>query len=201
MTNNTGGLGGIYTLLDQYLHDDLIGLDGKPVIPSYNDFLATHVSAYLDVLAEKHPIRALFDDDGRYLGIDASIPKKVSGFYVIGYEHPITNARSFYSGSSIDCIRARFTMAARHIFTGKKKGKESDALARQWVAKHGRNFDYAFYSIYPADLPQSRMRPVESLVTKNYRKLYGADVLNKVDKPLLTLEKKEPTPVLVGLDI
>lgn len=199
---NVGALmSSTYRYLDQRLNGEMYGLDGKLIIHPYNEYIASHIGVYLDILATKHPIKDKQNDFGKYCGITANIPSKSKGIYVIGYKHPITGAESYYIGSSVKCIRDRLGMMARLIMTGKANGKESLTVPNRWVEKHGRNFDYAFFSYCELDFPQAKMRAIETLVTDYYREMFGPDVINAAESATLTLEKKIPTPALDGLDI
>jgi len=191
--------GGVIACMEKYLQDTMISVDGMPAVPAYEELLGSYIGTYLDVFAEKHPITIKYNVHGVYSGFTADIPADVTGFYCIGYEHPIDGTASYYTGSTIKCIRDRLSMMARLVMTGKATGKESLTVANNWVEKHGRNFDYAFISYFPANIKQAVMRPTETSVTNHYRRLYENDVLNIATKAVKTLERKDPTPVLEGL--
>jgi hypothetical protein len=176
------------------------GVDGLPVVQSHNEMIAMQIGIYFDSVAERHSVTPVFIK-GKYSGIDCEVATKIKGIYQFGCEHPISDSMSVYFGSSDSNIRNRFNEHSRIIVTGKTTGKQSDAIARQWVPKHGNALEYAYCSYFPLDLPQSRLRDIESILTKHMKNVYGSDVLNIATKPMLTKVKKDKTPALSGLDI
>jgi len=192
-------IGGIINCLELYLHDDIISVDGTPIIPTYEQCLGSYVGTYLDVIAERITFKPNYDSNGKYCGVVADLPSKITGFYCIGYEHPIDGTASYYVGSTIKCIRDRLGMLSRLVMTGKATGNESLTVANKWVEKHGRNLDYAFITYFPSNFPQTKLRKVETEVLNHYRRLFGTDVLNVAEKAVRTLEWSPPTPPLEGL--
>lgn len=194
-------VGGVIACLEKYLQDTIISVDGMPAVPSYPELLGSYIGTYLDVFAERHPITIKYDANGIYSGFTVDIPAFEKGVYCIGYEHPIDGTASYYTGSTIKCIRDRLSMMARLVMTGKATGNESLTVPNRWVEKHGRNFDYGFISYFPTTMTQSIMRPVETCVTNHYRRIYETDVLNIAKKAVRTLQRTDPTPVLDGLAV
>jgi hypothetical protein len=194
-------VGGVIACLEKYLQDTMVSVDGRPAVPTYEECLGSYIGTYLDLFAEKIPVSIKYDSNGVYKGVNADVDADIPGFYCIGYEHPIDGTVSYYTGSTIKCIRDRLSMLSRLVITGKATGKESLTVPNRWVEKHGRNFDYAFIAYFPTDLKQSIMRPTETYVTNHFRRIYDDNVLNIATKAVRTLEWKEPTPELPGISI
>lgn len=195
-------IGGVITCLEKYLTGAVISVDGTLPLPSREECLGSYIGTYLDVIAERIPINAVYDARGNYERYECDIPSGgIKGIYLVGYEHPITGAASYYIGSTIECLRKRMNMHMRHIMTARVGGKESDTWARVWESRHGRNLDYAFLSYFPMNEEQSLVREVETFVQQHFKSVHGVDnILNREEKGMLTIEKKNPTPPLLGLD-
>lgn len=184
------------------LKDVISPITNTVPIPSYDELKGKYFG---DMLMEMERSRIVpqFTRKGVWKGIQfdgPNIPSNAGdGVYLIGYTHPIDPVGSLYVGSTdrseTGNPRERICKMARQIMTGHLNKHESDAAARKWVGKHGRNLDHAWAVFLPFDEAQDVVRGIEGSVVAYYRDVYPGHVVNTA-KPTLTLQKKDSEPVM-----